>query len=208
MAAHVPFATSQPCPCTQGGPGTENNPELQGALSTSHTGWEARASSHREHPGGPVWGWGDWLDPEPPGVAERRRKPGGSGSSSGSCGDLCRTGHPAPRFDVISGRAELGAPPPAAPGPPPHPRPVPNLATGRAADRGRRTTRRPCKAIAAGRARGGHAHECAHRDERQQPRTAGTRKQPHCGCSPGHPPVHPWGVPTAAASLRWAHLRV
>lgn len=187
--------------CTHApGLGTENNAELRGALSTSHTAREMSGSSHGEHPRGPSVGLGGaWPDPEPPGAAELRRKPGGSGSRSGSCGDLCRTGHPAPRFDVISGRANLGLPPlqPLAPPAPPT-----------RAKFGNGKSQRPRQEQGGGLVRqsqpGGHAgdtHTRVHAGTSASSRAQrGLANKTAVGAPLGTPQSILWGVPTAAAS--------
>lgn len=157
--------------------------------------------------GGPVWAGGGGLGR----TLNSQEQPRAGGSREGAeaaqvpAVTLCRTGHPAPRFDVISGRTDLGLPPysPCTPLTPPA---RAKFGNGKSR-RPRQEQHGPCKAMAGGRARGGHAHACAHGDRGQQPCTPGTRKLFRCGCSPGEPPVHPWEVPTAAASS-WAQLRV
>lgn len=157
------------------GLGTEDNPELRGALSTSQTGWGA------QHGAG-----GTWPDPAPPGAAESTGgNRAGAEAAQVPAVTFYRTGHPAPPALTSFRVAQTSGSPALQPPAPPTPLPVPNLATGRAAG----AKRRPCKAIAAGRAHGGHANS------------------PAVGAPLVTPRSRPWGVPTAAATP-WAPLRV
>lgn len=123
MAARVPSATSQPCPRSPRTGG--DNPVPHGGHSTPRTGRDrpsgAVALPMEEHPGGSAVGLGGARpDPEPPGAAERRRKPGPGEEVAQVPAVTCAAPGvplPAPRFDVISGRASPGPPPPDTPGP-------------------------------------------------------------------------------------------
>lgn len=145
---HLPV---QPCPCT---PGTSR--ERPGGQSRATRGIQHRREGtglpSEERPGGPR------QTPAPGSCRAQEEAWPGEEVAQVPAVTCAAPGVPlpAPRFDVISGRA--------SPGPPPrHPRPVlltPNLAKGRGAAGSAGSTRqRPFKAMAAWL---GHTHTCVH----------------------------------------------